>query len=153
MAFLAILGQLTEQAGFCSACCFFDSFPDAWCTVDTLLMNVLEKCFMPGNAQLPDNLKVDTFSLYLCININRISTATLVPNDLFLGSWAGKLEGSKRLFKALPEQVWNKWGVCLHHVTALKAIKDIATFFAVNLQRFSIVQQVKTKKKNKPTNN
>lgn len=37
---------------------------------------------MPGNAELPDNLKVDTFSLYLCININRLSIESLALGDL-----------------------------------------------------------------------
>lgn len=37
---------------------------------------------MPGNAELPDYLKADTFSLYLCININSVPTAILVPGDL-----------------------------------------------------------------------
>lgn len=81
-AFLSVLGQLTKQAGSCKACCFFDSFPGAQRTVDALLTNALEKFFVPGNTELLDNLKVDTFSLYLCININRISTATPVPGDL-----------------------------------------------------------------------
>lgn len=37
---------------------------------------------MPGNSKLPNNLKADTFSLYLCVNINRISATILVPGEL-----------------------------------------------------------------------
>lgn len=83
VAFLSILGQLTNQAGSCkAACCFFGSFPDARCAAGALLTSTLEKFFMPGNAVLPDKLKMDTFPPHLCIKIDGISTATLVPGDL-----------------------------------------------------------------------
>lgn len=74
-----MLGQLTRQDPGKPA---LSSVASQMPTPASLLTNDVEKFAMSGNSKLPSNLKTDTFSLYLCVNINRLSVAILVNGDL-----------------------------------------------------------------------